>query len=152
MSATTTPAAHGEVVVAASPQRAFAAFTGEINHWWRLDSPFWNDKERRLGIRFEPWVGGRFIEVYDDDGEGFEIGRVTVWEPGRRLGYTWRQADWPEDPVTHVEVTFEPVAGGTRVALTHSGFERLPDAAAVAGGYGHGLQLLLGWYAEAVQA
>jgi len=141
--------ARGEVVVAVDPERAFEAFTSEINRWWKLDSPFWNDKERRTAIRFEPHVGGRFIEVYDEDGEGFEIGRVTAWEPGYRLGYTWRQSDWPEDAVTDVEVTFAPVEGGTRVRVVHSGFERLPESVEIAGGYQWGLEMLLGWYSEA---
>jgi uncharacterized protein YndB with AHSA1/START domain len=152
MSTATMPAARGRVTVAVPPERAFEAFTAEIGRWWKLDSPFWNDKERRLGIRFEPEVGGRFIEVYDEDGEGFEIGRVTAWEPGRRLAYTWRQADWPEDAVTDVEVTFEPVAEGTLVSVVHSGFERLPEATEVARNYGLGLDLLLGWYSEAAAA
>jgi uncharacterized protein YndB with AHSA1/START domain len=76
------------------------------------------DKERRLGLRFEPHVGGGFIEIYDgESGEGYEIGRVTAGELGARLAYTWRQADWPEDAVTDVEVRFDPVAGGTRVSV-----------------------------------
>ncbi len=34
-------------------------------------------------MRIEPRVGGRFIEVYDvETDEGFEVGRVTAWEPG----------------------------------------------------------------------
>jgi hypothetical protein len=34
-------------------------------------------------VRIEPRVGGRFIEVYDvETDEGFEVGRVTAWEPG----------------------------------------------------------------------
>jgi uncharacterized protein YndB with AHSA1/START domain len=150
MSAATAPAvARGEVVVSVGPERAFEAFTSEINRWWKLDSPFWNDKDRRLGLRFEPHVGGRFIEVYDERGEGFEIGRVTTWEPGERLAYTWRQADWPEDALTEVEVTFEPVDDGTRVRVAHSGFERVPGGLEISRDYSGGLAMLLGWYAEA---
>ena len=106
MSAATQAAVSGaEVVVAADPARAFEAFTAEIDNWWKTDSPFWMDKDRRLGLRFEPYVGGRFIEVYDENGEGYEIGRITAWEPGERLAYTWRQSDWPEDAITNVEIT-----------------------------------------------
>jgi uncharacterized protein YndB with AHSA1/START domain len=54
-------------------------------------------------------VGGRFVEVYDQaTGEGFEIGRVKVWEPGRRVAYSWRQADWRPGEEMEIEVTFEP--------------------------------------------
>src|SRR5439155_1386354 len=78
------------------------------------------------GLRFEPHVGGRFIEVYDENGEGYEIGRITAWEPGKRLAYTWRQSDWPEDAVTDVQITFEPADGGTRVRMRQTGWERVP--------------------------
>jgi uncharacterized glyoxalase superfamily protein PhnB len=34
-------------------------------------------------VRFEPGVGGRLVEVCDTStGEGREMARVTVWEPG----------------------------------------------------------------------
>lgn len=83
------------------------------------------DKQRRVGLRFEPEVGGRFIEVYDEQsGEGYEIGRITAWEPGARLGYTWRQSDWPEEAVTEVDVRFDAVQGGTRVSVRQTGFEK----------------------------
>jgi uncharacterized protein YndB with AHSA1/START domain len=94
--------------------------------------------------------GRRFRKVYDESGEGFEIGRITTWEPGRRIAYTWRQADWPEDGITDVEVTFEPVDGGTRVRIHQTGFERLPGGLEIAKGYTMGAATLLEWYAEAL--
>jgi uncharacterized protein YndB with AHSA1/START domain len=151
MSAATEAAVSGaEVVVAVDPDRAFEAFTAEIDNWWKKDSPFWNDKDRRIGIRFEPHVGGRFIEVYGEDGEGFEIGRITAWEPGKRLAYTWRQSDWPEDAITDVEITFEPVNGGTRVRMRQTGWERVPGGLEIAKGYSMGAATLLEWYAESL--
>ena len=146
--------ARAEIVVAVDPEKAFEAWTAGINNWWKLDSPFWMDKERRLGLRFEPEVGGRFIEVYDEEtGEGYEIGRVTAWEPGHKLGYTWRQADWPEEAITDVTVTFEPVGNCTRVGVRHTGFEKLREAGVGwASGYNQGLRMLLDWFAEAVTA
>jgi uncharacterized protein YndB with AHSA1/START domain len=144
--------AAADIVVAVDPLTAFKAWTDGINDWWRKDSPFWMDKERRLGLRFEPEVGGRFIEVYDaDSGEGYEIGRVTAWEPGARLAYTWRQADWPKEAVTEVDVRFEAVPDGTRVSVRHTGFEKLREAGVGwANGYTEGLKMLLSWYSEAV--
>jgi hypothetical protein len=48
-------------------------------------------------VRIEPGVGGRLIEVYDlDTGAGCEAGRVSIWEPGHRLGLTWTQLGWPK--------------------------------------------------------
>ena len=151
MSAATEAAVSGaDVVVAVDPDRAFEAFTAEIDKWWKKDSPFWMDKDRRLGLRFESRVGGRFIEVYDEDGEGYEIGRITAWEPGKRLAYTWRQSDWPEDAITDVEITFEPVEGGTRVRMRQTGWERVPGGLEIAKGYSMGAATLLEWYSESL--
>lgn len=98
----------------------------------------------------EPWVGGRFVEVYDEvTGEGFEIGRVRVWEPGRRVVYSWRQADWQPGEEMEIEVTFEPAATGTLVTINVRGWERVTGGAEVGRGYGEGAKELLAWYAEA---
>jgi uncharacterized protein YndB with AHSA1/START domain len=148
----TRAAARAEVVVDATPDQAFRVFTDEIGFWWRRNTHYWNDPERGLLVRIEPGVGGRFVEVHDpDEGTGFEIGRVTAWEPGRRLGLTWTQAGWPDDVTTDVEVTFDPVGDGTLVRLAHTGFERVGAAAAEArAGYEGGWRELLGWFAEHV--
>lgn len=141
--------ATAEVVVGAGPEDAFAIFTDEVGLWWRTGTRYWNDPERGLSVRIEPYVGGRFMEVQDlESGDGFEVGRVTAWEPGRRLALTWTQVGWPEDATTDVEIRFEPCEGGTRVRLEHSGFERVPDAESFAGGYDAGWKELLGWFAE----
>lgn len=146
-------AARAEVVVDASPEEAFAIFTDEIGLWWRRDTAYWNDPERGLSIRIEPGVGGRFIEVYDvETGTGFEVGRVTTWEPGRRLALSWTQVGWPEGVATEVEVTFEPVTDGTLVRLEQTGFERVPEAARFIGGYAAGWKEVLGMFAERVIA
>jgi uncharacterized protein YndB with AHSA1/START domain len=147
----TAAAARAEVVVPAPPHDAFRLFTEDIGLWWRRDAPYWNDAGRAVGLRIEPGVGGRFVELHDaGDGAGFEVGRVTAWEPGRRLAVTWTQSGW-DGVATDVEVTFEPAAGGTRVRLAHTGFERVPDSARALAGYDAGWNEILGWYAEAAQ-
>jgi uncharacterized protein YndB with AHSA1/START domain len=141
--------ASAEVVVEAAPEDAFAIFTDEIGLWWRRGTPYWNDPERGRSVRIEPGVGGRFVEVHDlETGEGFEVGRVTAWQPPQRFALTWTQVGWPEGSATDIEVTFEPVAAGTRVRLEQSGFDRIPEAAAFVGGYDAGWKELLGWFAE----
>jgi uncharacterized protein YndB with AHSA1/START domain len=135
--------------VAIDPQRAFDLWTDGINRWWRRGTYYWNDSERARGLRFEPWVGGRLIEIYDEaTGEGFEIGRVTIWEPGRRLGYTWRQADWPSGEQAEAELSFDPIDDGTRVTLLFRGWERITRGDEIARGYSMGAKELFGWYAE----
>jgi uncharacterized protein YndB with AHSA1/START domain len=146
----TPPQISQSTVVRVDPATAFELYTGKINTWWKRDSWYWNDRDRARGLRIEPWVGGRFTEVYDEDtGEGFEIGRVRTWEPGRRVVYSWRQVDWPPGEEMEIEVTFAPAAGGTLVTIKVRGWERLTDGAEIGRGYREGAKELLSWYAEA---
>ena len=147
----TRPVARAEVVVDASPEQAFRIFTEEIGLWWRTDTPYWNDRERGLSVRIEPGIGGRFVEVYDiETGTGFEVGRVTTWEPGERLAFSWTQVGWPEGVATELEITFEPHDEGTLVRLEQTGFERVPDADRYLAGYEAGWKEVLGWFGEHV--
>lgn len=109
----TARSATASVHVDVDPAVAFEAFTGEIDRWW-VPGPInaW-DFGRALSRRIEPGVGGRVLEVYDDAGV-LELGRVTVWEPGRRLVYRSSVDD------TEVDVRFEADGGGTRVRVEHS--------------------------------
>ena len=145
--------ARAEVVVDATPEEAFAIFTDEIGLWWRRDTPYWNDRERGLSVRLEPYVGGRFLEIYDlDTGTGFEVGRVTAWEPGARVALTWTQANWPDGVFTDIEITFAPAEEGTRVRLEQSGFERLgDDATDLLAGYSSGWREVLGWFTQRME-
>jgi uncharacterized protein YndB with AHSA1/START domain len=137
------------VEVPCDPDKAFSIFTADIGTWWRRGTYYWIDPERGLSLRFEPHVGGRLIEVYDaGSGEGHEIGRVTAWEPGERLVFTWRIPDWPDGATTVVAVAFTAVAAGTRVTIEHSGWEGLDPQLPT--GYSRGWAELLGFYAEAV--
>lgn len=114
------------VEVAVDPETAFAVFTEQIGEWYQSGAYSWNDSTRAVGIRFEPGVGGRLIEVWDHTtGEGYDIGRILAWEPGVRLAFEFRSVHFPPVP-TEVEVSFEPVPAGTRVLLEHRGLDRLP--------------------------
>lgn len=143
------PVVEESVVVRVSAERAFALWTEGINGWWRRGTRYWNDKARAAGLRFEPWVGGRFVEVYDTrTGEGFVIGHVSAWEPGRRLRFSWRQANWGEQERVEVEVLFEPQGASTRVTIRFTGWEKIRGGREMAAGYGAGARELLGWYGE----
>jgi uncharacterized glyoxalase superfamily protein PhnB len=111
----TTKSATASVRVDVDPATAFRAFTEEIDRWW-VPGPInaW-DFGRALTRRIEPGVGGRVLEVYDGDtGDGLEIGRITLWEPGSRLVY---RSSIDE---TEVEVRFAPAGEGTEVRVVHS--------------------------------
>ena len=138
------------VEVAVDPRTAFAIFTDEIDEWWRPGPINWNHPDRAIGIRIEPGVGGRWIEVEDAaTGEGVECGRITVWEPGERLVLLYRDTGGELDD-TEVEITFEAVGSGTRVTLEHRGWDALAGeiAARRRGGKQFGWTNILLWFSE----
>lgn len=139
--------------VAATPERAFDAFTSETALWWRPNALFGFTPREPGIVAFEPGEGGRFIETRKD-GRIFEIGRITAWEPGRRLAFTWRQASFRPDQITHVEIRFDPVGDQTRITLSHEGFDRLPDGHVARHGM-NGLyyaQRHAGWWRELLES
>lgn len=112
--------------VTATPEHAFDVFTREIGAWW-TPSTFFRFARRSPGcMSLEAGIGGRLIETFDH-GEVFEIGRITAWEAGRRLAFTWRQATFTADELTRVEVRFEPCGTATRVTVEHYGWESVPQ-------------------------
>jgi uncharacterized protein YndB with AHSA1/START domain len=112
--------------VAATPERAFDAFTREIGDWWRANGLFQFTLSKMGRLAFEPGEGGRLIETYDD-GEVFEIGRISVWEPPSRLVLSWRQASFAPEQSTEVHVRFEPAGEETRVVVEHFGWDSIPQ-------------------------
>ena len=78
-------------------------------------------------LRIEPKVGGRLFESFEAEGTQHivEVGRVRVWDPPRRLTFTWRNANFAPHEQTEVEIQFEPTASGTLVTVTHSGLSAL---------------------------
>ncbi len=75
------------VEVAVDPDTAFAAFTEELDLWW---------------------VRGPAA------GDALELGVITVWEPGKRLG--WRSS---VDDVS-IDISFEPAGDGCLVRVQAS--------------------------------
>lgn len=112
--------------VPADPARAFDAFTREIASWWQPDGLFRITPHGDGELAFEPGVGGRLV-THLPNGEMFEIGRVSVWEPGQRLVFVWRQASFLPEQSTEVEVLFEPVGEETRVSIEHRAWDTIPQ-------------------------
>ena len=69
---------------------------------------------------------GRPADRAREGGKVFEIGRIRVWEPPHRLVFAWRQASFPLDLHTEVEVAFQAVGEETRVSVEHRGFDQVP--------------------------
>ena len=111
-------------------ERAFRAFTEDIDMWWRRGLPYRVAGNNCGVLRFEPEIGGRLYErIETSTGERMaETGRITAWEPPRRLAFEWRAINFEPDDRTIVEVTFEPKGSGTLVTLRHSGWSSIrPD-------------------------
>jgi len=102
-----------EVTVGVDPQTAFSVFTDEIDLWWVRGPINFHDAARAIGMRCEPGVGGRLLELYSDDAsDALELGRITTWQPGESLG--WQSG---VDDVS-VAVRFQAVTEGTKVTVT----------------------------------
>ena len=110
--------------VEVDPETAFRVFTDEVDDWWRDGPRFRWHPERGGTMRFEPGEGGRFLEVYPD-GESFEVGRIRIWDPPRRLVFGFRARSFAPSEITEVEVSFEARGDATDVSIEHRGFARL---------------------------
>src|SRR5574341_501336 len=110
------------ITIAAPPERVWQAWVHEMNAWWT--KPYYNDHSRVMGLRMEPGLGGRYIEEWGANGEGFLIGTITEWLPPLRLAYTWSERGWG-GVQTLVQIELQPDGnGGTQLHYTQSGFER----------------------------
>jgi hypothetical protein len=114
-------------VVSVDPDTAFSVFTEEIDAWWQRGGMYRVRPDRKSIMRFEPGVGGRLVEEYaGSEADSFALGRVKVWEPGRRLVFSMGGRDFGPGEETEVEVRFEEDASGTRVTLEHRGWGAFP--------------------------
>ena len=111
--------------VPADPMRTFEAFTQEIASWWQPSGLFAITPRGDGTLAFEPGVGGRLYTTWAE-GKEYEIGRISVWEPGKRLAFTWRQASFRPEQSTEVDVRFEAVGDETRVSIEHHAWDTIP--------------------------
>jgi len=112
-----------QIIVEASPQRAFEVFTAGFGGWW--------PPGHHIGVAdykdavIEPRVGGRWYEI-GHNGSECDWGDVLVWNPPERLVLAWRlSADWKyqKDLLTELEVRFTAEGPRTLVELEHRKLE-----------------------------
>ena len=98
-------------VIPATPDAIYAAWLSSADHTGMTGA-----KRAEAGAA----VGDRFTAH-----DGYISGKNLVLEPGRRIVQSWRTTKFTAaDPDSQIEVTLDPVAGGTRVTLVHS---NVPD-------------------------
>jgi uncharacterized protein YndB with AHSA1/START domain len=127
---TSSPAATGRPVapvirtvhVGRSPDDTFRLFTEEMGSWWPMATHSVYGEAATVVVE-----GGEVVEQAPD-------GRRTVWaeivesEPAHLLTMRWHPGTDPATPTT-VEVRFLADGDGTRVELTHTGWEVLGERA-----------------------
>lgn len=131
----TTAPVRVSISVKATTERAFRVFTEELGAWWPMAYSIQPDQA--MTAEMEPRLGGKIIERHRDGTEA-NWGVISVWEPPRRLVFSWNPS-YEVRPETEVEVTFSEEAGGTRVVLEHRGWDQLgADGAEKREGYANG--------------
>ena len=123
------PVVRIERLLAASPERVFAAWTDATS------LARWLSPVGHAEADVEPWVGGRLrVAMVGSDVRIEHTGEYRELVPARRLVFTW-QSPYTGPHPSVVTVELEPVAGGTLLTLTH---EQLPldQLDSHAGGWG----------------
>ena len=130
-----------EIHVNVPVERAFEVFTADLQDWWPTAT-----HSVAKGVVAVDWrVGGLVVETAG--GERFEWADVLEFDPPAELRLRWRVN--PEKPPTELKVTFTAEGEGTRVELTHAGWERFAEEAAdELQGYTSGWDTVLGAYAS----
>jgi hypothetical protein len=95
------------------PERAFVLFTERASDWWPSTLRHTGDPDSEIRMLRD----GRFWERASD-GQEVELGRVTVWEPARRLILDFYPGTDAQHP-TEVVVRFSAENGGTRIVVEH---------------------------------
>lgn len=97
-------------VIPASPESIYDAWLDSEGHSRMTGSP----------AQVTAHVGGSF-----DAWDGYISGKNLQLEPGKRIVQSWRGSSYKDsDGDSQIDVSFEPVEGGTKITLTHS---NVPD-------------------------
>lgn len=119
-------------IVPVRPANAFQIFCEDIDRWWRRGPRYRQRSDSIVQFVEDHGSGTRRLVEVTPDGTN-ELGEVTRWAPPDLLQMRWQV---PVGVVprgeTVVEVRFDAVGDGTRVAITHSGWTDLESGGAAA--------------------
>jgi hypothetical protein len=113
------------VEVALEPDEAFTHFTEQMDAWWPTDRHSIGEDQVEAVV-VEAGQGGRIFERWGD-GTTKDWADILEWDPPSRFRMAWHPNETGLS--TDVEVTFSPTESGTRIELTHYGWESLGDDA-----------------------
>ena len=87
--------------------------------WWPQEAEVGNE----IGGKYQPtWKNEKGEIIWQ------LLGTIEVWEPKKRLGFTWKWNTDPEDaPTLHVLVALKEIEGGVNVKITHYKFDPLNE-------------------------
>jgi len=121
-----------QIDIAATPETVWAALADpqQLLQWWGdcglSHIVSWEQELKVGGALHACWRG--------PDGADFHLdGKFLVIDPPRCLSYSWC-CDWAPPETSAVTWELKPVAGGTRVQITHSGLRGYPEAIQSYGG------------------
>jgi uncharacterized protein YndB with AHSA1/START domain len=139
------------ITIKASPERVWRALTtpAELSAWFKVQI------EGELAPNTEVWMTSTHAGY---EGQRFHV-RIVELSPPHRLVWQWHpgevdpNVDYSREPRTTVTFALEPVAGGTKVNLSETGFDAIALArrAKVFADNSQGWAEVLGWlqqYAE----
>ena len=105
-------------------EAAYEAFTQGFGDWWPVAT---HSLSRAAATRcqLESRPGGA-VEELSPNGERQVWGEVEAVEPGRRIRFSWHPGR-AADTAQWVDVRFTPSSAGSRLTLTHGGWEALGE-------------------------
>ena len=131
--------------VAVPVERAFEAFTVGWHEWWPMHTHSLANGEAAIDWH----VGGTAWEVVD--GKRVDWADILEYDPPHGFMMAWRVN--AANPTTELRLRFEPDGEGTRVELTHAGWETYPDGGEEeSAGYTSGWDVVLGHYTSYLQS
>ncbi len=129
----------------ASPEQAFLGWIDHIHLWWPMAE--FNVSGEDAFVDFE---GDELVETSSGD-QMISWGTVISREPASFLSFSWHPGGNPLQ-ATEVQLEFKPLMdgdsqqAGTRMKLTHGGWENLPDASTERDEYSQRWPAILGRY------
>lgn len=133
---------------------AFDTYTLQMSEWYQDGKHSWRDPKRAKALILEPYLGGRLIELYDQEsGEGYVFGSIIEWSPPSEFILRWTHHD--EGHETELAVRFVRLeTTKTRIEIEHRGWGRLPHHVAEKGigSVRYGWPVQLKWFRAFIDA